>query len=204
MPDGTLRIPEGGGRRIVTRGRRRLRYDRVVERSTRQRLRFVLLSGALMAAFYVVLYYPYDGGALPVRALAGYLGLLARVCVAVIRMGDPSARVAGDAIDGHFSMRIVLDCGALDAQALFAAAVLGFPAPWSRKLVGVAGGLAVIALANLARIVALYFIGWRRPAAFHLWHEEVLQLAIVLVAAAAFAAWALWTRRGPREQARAV
>ncbi len=48
---------------------------------------------------------------------------------------------------------------ACDVQALVTAAVLAFPAPWRKKLIGVLFGLGTVVAANLARIATLYFVG---------------------------------------------
>lgn len=49
---------------------------------------------------------------------------------------DPAVLVKGPLIIGRFPLRIVMECTALDAQALFAAFVLAFRARWPQKLCG--------------------------------------------------------------------
>jgi exosortase/archaeosortase family protein len=155
---------------------------------------YLVRAAGLMAVFYALLYFPYPPGSLPLRAFAWYLHHIALAAGAIARLFDGSVTVADDLVQGRFSLRIVLDCAALDAHALFAAAVLAFPAPWSRRAAGVVAGTVLIALVNLARIVALYVAGLRWPASFHLLHEEVLQMAIILATFVAFAGWILWAR----------
>jgi hypothetical protein len=64
--------------------------------------------------------------------------------------GDPLAGQAASgfgAADGlglHHEPRIVLDCSAVDAQALFVGAVLAFPATWRRRAIGAAAGLLAL------------------------------------------------------------
>ena len=105
------------------------------------------------------------------------------------------ARAHGDLIDGRFSMRIVLDCAALDAHALLAAAVLTFPARWRQRIAGVVAGALVVAAVNIARIGVLYFVGVRWPSAFPVLHEEVLQIAIILATFSVFGGWIAIVRR---------
>lgn len=102
---------------------------------------------------------------------------------------------------GPISLRIVLDCAALDAQALYVVTVATFPAPAFHRILGVLIGVSVITAANLGRIVGLYFVGVRWPSSFHVLHEEVLQFVMVLVAAGMFAVWAWRTKTLARRKA---
>lgn len=122
--------------------------------------------------------------------LHAYLRLLAAVSGWLIARFDSGVTVAGTRIHGRFPLEIVFDCAALDIQALYGAAVLLFPAPWRRKLIGLVTGVAIIWAANIARIVALYFIGAHAPGAFHTLHLEVFQLALLVLTCGLFVGWA--------------
>lgn len=162
---------------------------------------YVLRALVVGGAAYAILYFPYPEGSLPVRALTGYLRLVAHASAIAVWPFDHTVVASGDLVEGRFSLRIVLDCAALDAHALFAAAVLAFPAPVALRLWGViAGGLGLAAV-NVGRIAILYVVGIWWPTAFHRMHEEVLQLTIVLAAFLAFLVFILWAqRRSPRAQ----
>ena len=166
--------------------------------SRREALRYVWRALLLGGVAYAILYFPYPPGSLPVRLLQGYLNAIAHASAWGVWLFDRSVVARGDLVEGLFSLRIVLDCAALDAHALFAAAVLAFPAPWRHRLAGVAAGTLGLAAVNVGRIVVLYLIGIRWPAVFSFMHEEVLQLAIVLSAFLAFLGWILWTQRRAR------
>jgi exosortase/archaeosortase family protein len=131
--------------------------------------------------------------------LAGYLRFVAALSGWIIARFDGSVTVSGTRILGRFPLEIVFDCAALDIQALYAAAVLLFPAPWRRKLLGLGAGLSIIFTANVARIVALYFIGADAPDAFHTMHQEVFQLALLVLTCGLFVAWAFDRPTGPAE-----
>ncbi len=161
----------------------------------RPALAYLLRVALAMAVLYALLYFPYPPESLPVRAISAYLRGVAAVSAAFIRLYDSGARAHGDLIDGRFSMRIVLDCAALDAHALLAAAVLVFPARWSYRIAGVVAGALVVAAVNIARIGVLYFVGVRWPSAFPVLHEEVLQIAIILATFLVFGAWIAVVRR---------
>jgi exosortase family protein XrtM len=156
--------------------------------------RFVAIAVGLAALFYGVIYFPYRTDNVVVRLLSAYLNGLAAVAAGLISLFDPSAVARGTTIEGRFPLQIVLDCSAADAQALLLAAMLAFPAGWRQKVIGAVAGVVGLNLVNLARIVSLYFIGIRWPGAFHLLHEEVIQILLVLVAAGGFALWARWAR----------
>ena len=153
-------------------------------------LRFVARAALLMGAFYALLYYPYRDGSVPDRIIGGYLALLARVSAGCLSLFDASVSVQGAFILGRQPLQIVLDCAALDALALFAAAVLAFPARPRVKLAGFLAGGAIIWAFNVLRIVVLYVTGVKWPALFDVLHEDVLALLLVLVSAGCFAVWA--------------
>lgn len=156
---------------------------------------FVIRASLLTMAFYLALYFPHDPTSRAGRWLAAYLALVTRAVSGVVGLFDPEVSVAGTVLTGRFPLRVVLDCAALDAHALLAAAILAYPAPIARRLTGVVAGTALIAVVNVGRIAALYGVGVRWPAAFPLLHEDVLSLAIVAITALTFLAWAASVRR---------
>jgi exosortase family protein XrtM len=160
----------------------------------RRRPGFVALALGLTGVFYGILYLGHSSESLIGQAMAGYLGWLARACGRLIGAFDHTVTVQGRSLGGRFPLEIVLDCGAFDVQAIFAAAVLAFPARWQRRAAGLAGGLAALTAFNLLRISSLYFVGALAPGWFHTMHEEVFQIAIVVVACLLFAFWAMWAR----------
>jgi len=148
----------------------------------------------LMLVFYAALYQPYAADSLPGRCLVRYLELVAHGSALWLGWLGEVVSVEGTTVDGRFPFVVVLDCAALDAQALFAAAVLAFPARLGDKLLGLAAGLLAIAGINIARLVLLYFAGTRSLRLFQVLHEEVLVLLIILIVCGLFAAWARWAR----------
>ena len=163
----------------------------------RQSVRYALIALSLMAAGYALLYFPYPPTSFPVRALTFYLHVVASASALGSRVLDRTVAVSGDLVYGRFSLRIVLDCAALDAHVLYAAAVAAFPVVWSRRVLGILVGSTLIAATNIARIVALYAAGLYWPGAFHVLHEEVFQFGIVLVALLTFLGWLGWARSAP-------
>jgi exosortase/archaeosortase family protein len=142
--------------------------------------------------FYLALYFPHRPDSLAGRALAGYVRLQAIASGALVHLFDRSVTVTANIIAGRFNLAIILDCAAVDAQALFAATVLAFPAPWKKKLLGLGAGIAAITVVNLGRIVTLYFVGANWPRYFNFLHEDLFQFGIIAAACASFGVWAFW------------
>jgi exosortase/archaeosortase family protein len=154
--------------------------------------RFTAVAVPTMMLLYAVLYAEHTPTSFAGGALGGYLDSLARLSAFFIGLFDRSVTVRGNQLGGRFALTIVLDCGALDLQAVLAAAVLAFPVPWRRRAIGLALGTGTLAALNVLRIVALYFVGVLAPGWFHAMHEEVFALVMVIGAGMVFAAWAFW------------
>ncbi|MFI5307860.1 MAG: exosortase H [Polyangiales bacterium] len=155
---------------------------------------------ALMLLFYGAYYYPYPPDSAPARLIATYVGLQAHAAAALIETFDASARLHGNVVSGAFALEVIKDCSSLDAQALLAAAVIGFPARRRAKLLGLGMGLLLLNLANIARIAGLYAVGARAPSVFDSVHEELMPLALVALACAFFAVWAARASLAPPRQ----
>jgi exosortase/archaeosortase family protein len=153
-------------------------------------LRFALIAGVLSALYA----FPYPPDAAVSTWLAHYLDAYAAAAGAVVALFDPAVHVTGAELVGRYSLRIVKDCDAMDVTILLVAAMLAFPASAGRRAMGLAGGVAVVLVANLARISALYFIGVSAPGAFEFAHRDLFPLLLVLLAGAVFV---LWARKAP-------
>jgi exosortase/archaeosortase family protein len=139
-------------------------------------------------------YFPHAEDGAVGRAIRALLQLQARLAGALIGYFDRSVHVHATVIDGAFSLQIVKTCSALDVQLLYLAAVLSYPAPWRRRLLGSLLGWAGLFALNLLRIAGLYWVGVVHPAAFESVHEELLPLLLIVAACAAFALWLRWGR----------
>jgi exosortase/archaeosortase family protein len=158
----------------------------------RARLRFaaifVAVGGALLAAYS----FPYAEHGVREDAFATFLGFYARVVGAVLGLFDPTVHVDGVEIAGRASLIVAKNCDAMDVNILFVAAVVAYPARWSRRAVGLAAGVALLVAVNVMRIASLYFVQVHAPRSFELVHAEVWPLALVALAVGAFLAWSRW------------
>ncbi len=145
---------------------------------------------SVMAVLYGLYYFPHATGGLADRVIRAYLVAQARGVGILIHVFDPLVRVTGTRVSGAFALDIVKDCSSLDVQALFLAAIIGFPASGRAKLLGCGSGILVLNAANLLRMLGLYLAGMRAPEWFDVLHEEVMPLALMLVTCGCFALWA--------------
>jgi exosortase/archaeosortase family protein len=166
-------------------------------------VRFVVCAAAWMAAFYGLYYYPHASDSLPGTLIAGLLDAQGHAASALIAAFEPGVHYDAGTVVGRFPMRVVKACGALDAQALFAAAVLAFRASPRAKLVGVLLGSLAIMAVNVLRLVVLYFVGADMPRMFDTMHEELMPLALVVAACAGFSAWSMWVAPPATDRAHA-
>ena len=121
----------------------------------------------------------------------------------MIRLFDGEVSLQGTFISGRFPLEIVRSSSSLDAQALFAATVLAFPARASMKVLGLAAGSVALTTLNMVRIASLYFIGAEMPDIFDDAHEELFPLALVIMACVCFGAWVRWALAQEQATARA-
>jgi exosortase/archaeosortase family protein len=155
---------------------------------------YLVVTAVLMLGFYSVLYGSYDPAVWPGTWLLAYLEFTAQASALVLQFLGETVTLSGTQVLGRFPYVVALDCAALDAQALFAAAVLAFPAKIWKRAAGVAAGLGLIFIINTARLVALYFAGIHSLELFHSLHEEVFVVAVVALVCTIFLAWAMWAR----------
>jgi exosortase/archaeosortase family protein len=166
---------------------RRPRLPRLDERARFAAL-FVLIAGVLLTAYYA----PREADSTLERWTGEYLRVYTRMVSFCIAAFDRTATSHGNIVSGRFSMQIVKSCDAMEANILFAAAVLAIRARWWRKAVALAAGLAALAAANVTRLVTLYAIGTLAPSAFDFMHYEVWPLVMVAVATAGFMVLGPW------------
>lgn len=99
----------------------------------------------------------------------------------------------------EFSVSIKNVCNGLEVTAIFFATVLGFPAPWKHKLIGLAVGYPAVFLINVVRIIVLFVIGARIPTAFEDVHYYYAQAFVIL---ATVAVWLVWVSMYGRPKTR--
>jgi exosortase/archaeosortase family protein len=144
--------------------------------------------GALVVLLYALLAIPHVEG-----WLYGYLEVDARISNFILNLLGQGTHVTDVTIaSSSFAIAIKRGCDAVEPTWLLCAAILAFPGDWKRKLAGMLAGIVVLQLLNLVRIVTLYWIGSRFPAAFSSAHVEVWPAVFILVAIGLFVGWKGW------------
>lgn len=129
-----------------------------------------------------------------------YTAAIARMSGIVLRLFGEEAVVSGCVVSSpRFAVTIYNGCNGLITSLVLVSGILAFPARWSAKIVGVAGGLFAIQLINLVRIVSLFYIGVFFPEHFNDAHIFIWQSLVIL---AGISLWIIWARLWavPREK----
>ena len=120
-----------------------------------------------------------------------FTAIVARVSGAALGVLGEPAVVTGCVVSSQrFAVTIYNGCNGLITSLIFTAGVLAFPARWTAKLIGVVGGLIVIQILNLVRILSLFFIGIYLPDYFNDAHIYIWQSLIIITGVALWVVWA--------------
>lgn len=151
--------------------------------------RFVLTYGAVLAVgFFILALRPVD-----THVVAPYTTFVAHEARVVLNLFGEHATVRGQILSSpRFAVAIYNGCNGLEAILIFVSGVLAFPAPWSRKLLGIVLGFLVIQIVNVVRVVSLFYIGVFLPNWFSASHVFIWQSIIILVGVVL---WIVWVRR---------
>jgi exosortase/archaeosortase family protein len=109
-------------------------------------------------------------------AFLGLVGLDARLDGIVIRTGGAPVEVTDD-------------CVGLDVGLFLGSAMLVYPAPLRRKVVGCGAALGVVMVLNWMRVVMLTLLAQGAPAVFEVTHVYVWPGLLIAVCVGVFVAW---------------
>lgn len=165
-------------------------------------LRFLTLFVVIVVALFAAELTPPAQHALVVP----WTEVVARLSAALITPFDSHVlaygRVLQSTADG-FAVSIEAGCNGVEACLLLVAAMLAFPAPWMRKVVGIAGGVLAVQLLNLVRVVSLFYLGQWNRSAFEWAHLYVWQTLIMVDVLVVWLIWLRWVRNGDPARAAA-
>ena len=90
-----------------------------------------------------------------------------------------------------FNFIVVPDCGAIPSMSIFIAAVIGFPALWRKRLLGLVIGLPILFCVNVFRLAFLACVGaWDKGGEiFNFAHHYVWQGIYIVFVVAVWMAW---------------
>ncbi len=100
-----------------------------------------------------------------------------------------------------FNFIVIPECGAIEVMSIFFAAVIAFPAPWWKRLLGVLFGLPIMYLVNIFRLSCLAVIGALDQGGqwFNFAHEYVWQTVYIVFVVMVWLAWVEYVVQ-PRRQ----
>ena len=98
------------------------------------------------------------------------------------------------AYEGFFA-RIILECTGVYEMLIFAAAVLAFPTTVWKKVVGLAMGIPLLYVFNVARILFLILVGAHWHDAFEFMHIYFWQATLILMITSVWLLWIFWVVR---------
>jgi exosortase H (IPTLxxWG-CTERM-specific) len=152
----------------------------------RQRLLFIGRFLLLLGVFYVAVSNRFSDRVLVQPFTAG----IAAVAGVLLRLFGYAVQRHGTLLtSSNFAVEIKTGCNGVEAMLVLVAAIVAYPAPWRRKAIGAAVGIAVIQLLNLARVLMLFIVGRDYPARFELFHVVIGQSVIFLASIAIFLVW---------------
>jgi len=125
--------------------------------------------------------------------------LTARVAAGLTAWSGVAASAVGSSIFlPNRTLFIGADCTGIFLAGMLAALVLAYPVKWRMRLLGVLGGVALLLLANFARLVAVAHLSVAAPSLFQVAHDFLFQVGMVLVVAAIWMGWLAAARRHAR------
>ena len=126
---------------------------------------------------------------------------LAAISAGLVKVFDPSVIAEGNVLQSArngFAVAIEAGCNGVEASIVLVAAMLAFPAPWKRKLLGLAIGIVAVQGLNIVRVISLFYLGQWSFDLFEFAHQYVWQALIMLDV---LVVWLLWVRTLPRAAA---
>src|SRR5436190_23486299 len=122
---------------------------------------------------------------------------LAAISAGIVKVFDPGVMADGKVLQSGsngFAVSIEAGCNGVEATIVLVAAMLAFPAPWKRKLVGLAIGIVAVQGLNIIRVISLFYFGqWNRDvfewAHLYVW-QALIMLDVLIV-------WLVWVRTLP-------
>lgn len=106
--------------------------------------------------------------------------------------------VQGSVIIGKATVVVMRGCEGIEGMLLLIAAICAFPARIIAKVYGIIGGILIIYIFNLSRIVGLYYINRYKPDLFDMMHIYVGQTVIIIISLIFFIFWVSRIEKNPR------
>lgn len=155
----------------------------------RKFFRFFLLFFLISVGLYSLFYFWKGGTQTLQRWTALISGGILKILGFPAVVNGTTYSVSGMAIE------IIPECTGLYEIIVFAAIVLAFPASLYKKIVGVIGGVLILVLLNLVRLLILALVGMRNREWMDWVHLYLWQLTLILFVIGLFLAWLSWAKK---------
>jgi len=147
--------------------------------------RFALTYLILMGAFFLLI------GLKPIQDIIDLNGLYSKGVVILTSkilemLGIPSTYQGSVIKLPSIALDVRFGCNGLEAVMIYAVAVIAFPSPWKKKLIGILGGFVVIQVINIIRIASLAYSAIRFKSLFEYIHIYVTQGLMIAVSLGIF------------------
>jgi len=122
---------------------------------------------------------------------------LAAISASLVTLVDPNVVAAGKVLrstTNGFAVSIEAGCNGVEATIVLVAAILAFPAPWKRRLIGLVVGIVAVQGLNIVRVISLFYLGQWDLRVFEWAHLYVWQALIMLDV---LVVWLVWVRTLP-------
>ena len=177
-----LRFPRG-----ICASMKQFLRTKIFLKSHRSEIRFVLLFIIFFIALQIA-HYSIRTFTSPLFVHTLNAGVSSRI-INLITPGENSFS-RGDMVgSGSFTIRIAQGCEGTEGILLIVAALCAFSIRMREKIAGILVGSVVLYMANLVRIVVLYYTLKYRPDLFDLAHVYIGQTFIIFVGILFFMAW---------------
>ena len=156
-------------------------------------LRFFVAFVALQAVLFGLELTPW----VQQHLVAPWTSALAAACAWLVTLVDPAVVSAGKTLTSTvngFAVSIEAGCNGVEATIVLAAAILAFPAPWQKKLLGLGAGILAVQGLNVVRVISLFYLGQWSLEVFEWAHLYVWQALIMLDV---LVVWLIWIRLLP-------
>ena len=123
---------------------------------------------------------------------------LAAISADLVKLFDSQVLADGTVLQSArngFAVSIEAGCNGVEASIVLVSAMLAFPAPWQRKLIGLVVGILAVQVLNIVRVISLFYLGQWSLDLFEFAHRYVWQALIMLDV---LIVWLVWVRTLPR------
>ena len=147
--------------------------------------RFAFTYLILMGAFFLLI------GLKPIQDIIDLNGLYSKGVVIltskILEMLAIPSTYQGSIIKlPSIALDVRFGCNGLEAVMIYAVAVIAFPSPWKKKLIGILGGFVVIQVINIIRIASLAYSAIHFKSLFEYIHIYVAQGLMIAVSLGIF------------------